>query len=131
MSLLIKNGEIVTASERYKADICCEGETITRIDRDIFAPLGATVVDATGKFVFPGFIDPHVHIYLPFMGTFSKDTYETGSKAALVGGTTTLIEMCCPSPRDDTLKVFELWMSQAAGKSAWYFTSHMRVTRSD
>src|ERR1700747_748045 len=80
MSLLIKNGEIVTASARYKADIYCEGETITRIDRDISAPPGATVVDATGKFVFPGFIDPHVHIYLPFMGTFSKDTYETGRK---------------------------------------------------
>src|ERR1700730_11905659 len=76
MSLLIKNGEIVTASERYKADIYCEGGTITRIDRDISAPPDATVVDATGKFVFPGFIDPHVHIYLPFMGTYSKDTYE-------------------------------------------------------
>ena len=55
------------------------------------------MIDATGKYVFPGFIDPHVHIYLPFMGTFAKDTYETGSKAALVGGTTTLIEMCCPA----------------------------------
>src|SRR3984893_12242330 len=114
MPLLIKNGEIVTASERYKADIYCAGETITRIDRDISAPPGATVVDATGEFVFPGFIDPDVHMYLPFMGTYSKDTYETGSKAALVGGTTTLIEMCCPSRRDDTLKGFELWMSQAA-----------------
>ena len=131
MSLLIKNGEIVTASERYKADIYCAGETITRIDRDISAPPGATVVDATGKFVFPGFIDPHVHIYLPFMGTYSKDTYETGSKAALVGGTTTLIEMCCPSRRDDTLKGFELWMSQAAGKSACDFTFHMGVTKYD
>src|SRR4030088_3853311 len=97
MSLLIKNGEIVTASERYQADIYCEGETITHIDRDIFAPPGATVVDASGKFVFPGFIDPHVHIYLPFMGTYSKDTYETASKAALIGGTTTMIEMVCPS----------------------------------
>ncbi|HUG12402.1 MAG TPA: amidohydrolase family protein, partial [Opitutaceae bacterium] len=97
MSLLIKNGEIITADSRYVADIWCEGEAITRIDRDIAAPAGATVIDATGKFVFPGFIDPHVHIYLPFMGTYSKDTYETGSKAALVGGTTTLIEMCCPS----------------------------------
>src|ERR1700737_3745553 len=106
MSLLIKNGEIVTASERYQADIYCEGETITRID-------------------------PHVHIYLPFMGTFSKDTYETGSKAALVGGTTTLIEMCCPSRRDDALKGFELWMSQAAGKSACDFTFHMGVTKYD
>jgi len=131
MSLLIKNGEIVTASERYQADIYCEGETITRIDRDISAPPGATVVEATGKFVFPGFIDPHVHIYLPFMGTYSKDTYETGSKAALVGGTTTLIEMCCPSRRDDTLKGFELWMSQAAGKSACDFTFHMGVTKYD
>jgi len=131
MSLLIKNGEIVTASERYQADIYCEGETITRIDRDISAPAGATVVDATGKLVFPGFIDPHVHIYLPFMGTFSKDTYETGSKAALVGGTTTLIEMCCPSRRDDTLKGFELWMSQATGKSACDFTFHMGVTKYD
>jgi dihydropyrimidinase len=131
MSLLIKNGEIVTASERYKADIYCEGETITRIDRNISAPPGTTVVDAAGKFVFPGFIDPHVHIYLPFMGTYSKDTYETGSKAALVGGTTTLIEMCCPSRRDDTLKGFELWMSQAAGKSACDFTFHMGVTKYD
>ena len=131
MALLIKNGEIVTASERYQADIYCEDETITRIDRDISAPPGATVIDATGKFVFPGFIDPHVHIYLPFMGTYSKDTYETGSKAALVGGTTTLIEMCCPSRQDDALKGFELWMSQAVGNSACDFTFHMGVTKYD
>jgi dihydropyrimidinase len=131
MPLLIKNGEIVTASERYKADIYCEDETITRVDRDLSAPPGATVVDASGKFVFPGFIDPHVHIYLPFMGTFSKDTYETGSKAAIVGGTTTLIEMCCPSRRDDALKGFELWMSQAVGKSACDFSFHMGVTKFD
>jgi dihydropyrimidinase len=131
MALLIKNGEIVTASERYQADIYCEDETISRIDRDISAPPGATVIDATGKFVFPGFIDPHVHIYLPFMGTYSKDTYETGSKAALVGGTTTLIEMCCPSRQDDALKGFELWMSQAVGKSACDFTFHMGVTKYD
>jgi dihydropyrimidinase len=131
MPLLIKNGEIVTASERYKADIYCEGETITRIDRDISGSPGTTVVDAAGKYVFPGFIDPHVHIYLPFMGTFSKDTYETGSKAAIVGGTTTLIEMCCPSRRDDALKGFELWMSQAVGKSACDFSFHMGVTKYD
>jgi dihydropyrimidinase len=131
MPLLIKNGEIVTASERYKADVYCEDETITRIDRDLSAPPGATVVDASGKFVFPGFIDPHVHIYLPFMGTFSKDTYETGSKAAIVGGTTTLIEMCCPARRDDALKGFELWMSQAVGKSACDFSFHMGVTKFD
>src|SRR5690242_17779076 len=131
MSLLIKNGEIVTASERYTADIFCEGETITRIDRGITPPEGAEVIDARGKLVFPGFIDPHVHIYLPFMGTFSKDTYETGSKAALAGGTTTLIEMCCPSRSDDALASFELWMAQAVGKSACDFTFHMGVTKFD
>ncbi len=131
MSLLIKNGEIVTADSRYVADIWCEGEAITRIDRNLSAPAGTEVIDAQGKIVFPGFIDPHVHIYLPFMGTFSKDTYETGSKAALVGGTTTLIEMCCPARADDALKSFELWMSQAVGKSACDFTFHMGVTKFD
>src|ERR1700758_2503751 len=131
MPLLIKNGEIVTSSERYTADIYCEGETITRIGKNLEAPPGATVIDATGKLIFPGFIDPHVHIYLPFMGTYSKDNYETGSKAALVGGTTTLIEMCCPSRKDDTFAGFNLWMSQAAGKSAGDFTFHMGVTKFD
>ena len=131
MSLLIKNGEIVTASERYVADILCENETITRIDRDITPSKGAEVISAKGKFIFPGFIDPHVHIYLPFMGTYAKDTYETASQAALVGGTTTLIEMCAPSRADDTLNGFELWMSQAVGKSACDFTFHMSVTKFD
>lgn len=131
MSLLIKNGEIVTADSRYIADIFCENETITRIDRDIVPPKGVEVIDAKGKFVFPGFIDPHVHIYLPFMGTLAKDDYITGSEAALVGGTTTLIEMCCPSRKDDTLEGFELWMKQAVGKSACDFTFHMGVTKFD
>ncbi|MDB6149651.1 MAG: D-hydantoinase [Chthoniobacter sp.] len=131
MSLLIKNGRIVTADSDWVGDVWCEGETITRIGRDLEAPPGAEVIDATGKFVFPGFIDPHVHVYLPFMGTFAKDTYETASQAALVGGTTTLIEMCCPSRSDDALEGFELWMSQAVGKSACDFTFHMGVTKFD
>jgi dihydropyrimidinase len=129
--LLIKNGEIVTASERYVADILCENETITRIDRNIPAPPGADIIDASGKFVFPGFIDPHVHIYLPFMGTFAKDTHETASKAALMGGTTTFIEMICPGRSEKPLEAFELWLSKAQGKSACDFTFHMGVTRYD
>ncbi|HEY1661764.1 MAG TPA: dihydropyrimidinase [Verrucomicrobiae bacterium] len=131
MSLLIKNGEIVTASARYVADILCEGETIARIDRGIKPPKGAEVIDARGKYVFPGFIDPHVHIYLPFMGTFAKDDYISGSRAALVGGTTTLIEMCCPARKDDALESFELWLKHASGKSACDFTFHMGVTKFD
>src|SRR5215470_6352682 len=131
MSLLIKNGEIVTASERYVADIYCENETITRIERDLSPPAGAEVIDAKGKFVFPGFIDPHVHIYLPFMGTFAKDTHETASIAALVGGTTCFIEMVCPSRGEDALEGYELWKSKAEGKSACDYAFHMAVTRWD
>jgi len=131
MSLLIKHGEIVTATDRYVADIFCENETITRIGPDLEAPPGARVIDAKGKYVFPGFIDPHVHIYLPFMGTYAKDTYETGSQAALMGGTTTLIEMLCPNRNDDLAEAYALWRSKGEGHSACDFTFHMGVPRYD
>jgi dihydropyrimidinase len=131
MSLLIKNGEIITATERYTADIFCEDDTITRIGPGLSAPAGAEIIDATGKYVFPGFIDPHVHIYLPFMGTFACDTWESASRAALAGGTTTLIEMICPARSDEPMAGFELWLARAVGKSACDFTFHMGVTRFD
>jgi dihydropyrimidinase len=131
MALLIKNADIVNADTRYTADILCEGETITRIDRGIAAPPGAEVIDATGKHVFPGFIDPHTHIYLPFMGTFSKDTYETGTKAALVGGTTTIFEMVCPPRSMSHADGFALWRQQAEAKACCDYTFHMGVTRFD
>ena len=131
MSLLIKNGQITTATDQYVADILCEGETIAAIGHNLPAPAGAEVIDASGKYVFPGFIDPHVHIYLPFMGTFSKDDYDSGSRAALVGGTTTLIEMCCPSRQEDPLDGFNLWMSKAEDISACDYTFHMAVSRFD
>jgi dihydropyrimidinase len=131
MALLIKHGEIITGNDRYVADIWCENETITRIDRNIQPPAGAEVIDAKGKYVFPGFIDPHVHIYLPFMGTFAKDTHETAGKAALVGGTTTFIEMICPGRTDEPLAAFELWLGKAQGHCACDFTFHMGVTRYD
>ncbi len=131
MALVIKNGQITTATDQYVADVLCEGETITAIGRNLPTPAGAEVIDAAGKYVFPGFIDPHVHIYLPFMGTFSKDDYNSGSRAALVGGTTTLIEMCCPSRTDEPLATFELWLSKAEGISACDYTFHMGVARYD
>jgi len=129
MALLIRNGEIVTAGSREHADIYVEGETITAIGKNLTAAPDAEMIDAAGKLVFPGFIDPHVHIYLPFMGTFAKDTHETASIAALVGGTTTYIEMCCPNRNDDALEGYELWKSRAAGKSACDYAFHMSVTK--
>ena len=131
MPLLIKNGEIVTGSQRYVSDIFCENETISRIDKNIPAAPGTEVIEAAGKYVFPGFIDPHVHIHLPFMGTFARDTHETASRAALAGGTTTFIEMICPGRTDKPLEAFELWLGKAQGKSACDFTFHMGVSRYD
>jgi dihydropyrimidinase len=131
MGLLIRNGDVVTASRRFTGDVYVEDETIVAIGTGLAVPEGTEIVDATGKFVFPGFIDPHVHIHLPFMGTFAKDTYATASVAALIGGTTTLIEMCCPSRHDDPLDAYTLWKSKAAGQSACDYTFHMAVTRFD
>ena len=129
MPLLIRNADIVTADSRSRGDIWIENETITRIGADLEAPPGAEIIDAAGRMVFPGFIDPHVHIYLPFMATFAKDTHETGSIAALVGGTTTFIEMVCPSRFDDALEGYQLWKGKAEGASACDYTFHMAVTR--
>src|SRR5258705_4561450 len=129
MPLLIRNADIIEADSREHGDIYVEDETITRIGTNLDAPPGTEIIDATGKLVFPGFIDPHVHIYLPFMATFAKDTHETGSIAALIGGTTTYIEMCCPNRNDDALEGYQLWKSKADGKSACDYAFHMSVTK--
>src|SRR6202163_420272 len=129
MPLLIRNADIIEADSRQHGDIYVEDETITRIGTNLDASPGTEVIDATGKVVFPGFIDPHVHIYLPFMASFAKDTHETGSIAALVGGTTTYIEMCCPNRNDDALEGYRLWKSKAEGKSACDYAFHMSVTK--
>jgi dihydropyrimidinase len=129
MALLIRNGEIVTVGSRVQADVYAENETVTTIGKNLVVPPGTEIVDATGKLVFPGFIDPHVHIYLPFMATYAKDTHETASIAALIGGTTTYIEMCCPNRNDDALAGYQLWKSKASGNSACDYAFHMSVTK--
>ena len=135
MALLIRNGRIITGTDDYVADIFCAGETITRIERKLdpeslrAEPRQLEVIDASGKYIFPGFIDPHVHIYLPFMGTYAADDYDSASRAALAGGTTTLIEMICPGPADDPWEAFQLWKSKADGIAAVDYTFHMSVVR--
>jgi dihydropyrimidinase len=131
MALLIQGGEIVTAESRSRGDIFIEDETITQIGLDFPAAPGTEIIDATGKLIFPGFIDPHVHIHLPFMATFAKDTHATASKAALIGGTTTFIEMCCPSRNEDALEGYNIWKQKAEGNSACDYAFHMAVTRYD
>jgi dihydropyrimidinase len=129
MGLLIRNGEIINVGSHLQADIYVQDETISQIGKNLDVPPNTEVIDAAGKLVFPGFIDPHVHIYLPFMATFAKDTHETASIAALVGGTTTFIEMCCPNRNDDALEGYQLWKSKAEGYSACDYAFHMSVTK--
>lgn len=131
MGLLIRGGEIVTAESRSRADIFIEDETISRIGLNLDVPAGTEIIDAGGKLIFPGFIDPHVHIHLPFMATFAKDTHATASKAALIGGTTTFIEMVCPSRNEDALEGYNVWKQKAEGNSACDYAFHMAVTRYD
>ncbi|RYG25488.1 MAG: dihydropyrimidinase, partial [Chitinophagaceae bacterium] len=83
MSILIKNGKIVTATDIYEADIYVEGETIRAIGKNL-AIEADEHIDAAGMLVMPGGIDPHVHLDMPFMGTSSSDSYETGTRAALI-----------------------------------------------
>lgn len=136
MPLLVRNARVVTATDDYHADVYCAGEQVSRIQgAGTIDPksceAGTEVIDAAGKFLFPGFIDPHVHIHLPFMGTHAKDTWETAGRAAIVGGTTTLIEMICPAKSEDPMGAFELWLGKAQGTAPCDFTFHMGVTRFD
>ena len=91
MSVLITNGRIITVTDDFIGDIYIEGEKIVSIGKHLDITADHTI-DATGQLVMPGGIDPHVHLDMPFMGTFSSDSYETGTRAALFGGTTTVID---------------------------------------
>jgi dihydropyrimidinase len=88
-------------------------------------------IDAEGKFIFPGFIDPHVHIHLPLAECEAQDTYETGSRAALIGGTTCFIDFISPNADEEPLACLEIWDKKSQGRSACDYTYHMAVTRYD
>ena len=127
MSILIKNGRIITAADDYVADIFIEGETISAIGKNL--PMQAdTTIDATGKLVFPGGIDPHVHLDMPFMGTFSSDTHETGTRAALFGGTTTVIDFVLQKQGHSLQEALAEWNSRARGTTVGDYSFHMAVT---
>jgi dihydropyrimidinase len=133
MSLLIKNGHVITATDSYIGDILIEGEKITAIGSSLTAgsnlPAQAdTVIDATGLLVLPGGIDPHVHLDMPFMGTFSSDTHETGTRAALFGGTTTVIDFVLQTQGRSLKEALGQWNSRARGTAVGDYSFHMAVT---
>src|ERR1700744_3744374 len=97
MGLLIQNGRVVTAEKTVAADVLFSGETIREVRAGI-DPAGHTVVDATGMVVLPGGIDAHTHLDMPFGGTTSADDFETGTRAAAIGGPTTIGDFPIPGP---------------------------------
>jgi dihydropyrimidinase len=128
MSLLIQHADIVTAEQRYPADLLCENGRITRIGQDLPVPSNGQTIDASGKQVFPGFIDPHVHVYLPASGTLACDDYRSASQAALLGGTTSFIDFVLPAPGEDPLEALATWQQQAEGNAACDYSFHMAVS---
>jgi dihydropyrimidinase len=127
MPLLIKNGRIVTASDDFIGDILIEGETISAIGQDLAGP-ATKILDASGMLVFPGGIDPHVHLDMPFMGTFSSDTHETGTRAALFGGTTTVIDFVLQTQGHSLKEALAQWNGRAEGTAVGDYSFHMAVT---
>ena len=127
MSVLIKNGRIVTATEDFVGDIFIVGESISAIGKNLSIEADE-VIDATGMLVFPGGIDPHVHLEMPFMGTFSSDTHETGTRAALFGGTTTVIDFVLQKQGHSLHEALEEWNGRAKGTTFGDYSFHMAVT---
>lgn len=127
MSLLIKNGRVITADADQLADIFIEGETISAIGKDLKVSAEKTI-DAHGRFVFPGGIDPHVHLDMPFMGTFSSDNYETGTRAALFGGTTMVIDFILQKQGNSLQSALDEWRGRSDGNCVGDYSFHMAVT---
>ena len=127
MSKLITNGILITASETFQADILIEGERIVAIGQNLHAP-NAERVDATGKLILPGGVDPHTHFDLPMFGTVSSDDHYTGHKAAAFGGTTTVIDFI-NQDFDDLRQCVDAWHAKADDKAAIDFSFHMNMVR--
>ena len=124
MSTVIKGGTIVTADLTYKADVRIEGGRIVEIGPDLS---GDEVLDAAGCYVMPGGIDPHVHLEMPFMGTYSADDFESGTRAGLAGGTTMVVDFCLPDPGQSLLDALKRWDNKSTRANCDY-SFHMSVT---
>ncbi len=127
MTTLIKNGRIITATDDYVADIFIDGETVKTIGKHLSAPADK-VIDAAGKYVIPGAIDPHVHMELPFGGTVSSDDFRSGTLGAAWGGTTTIIDFAIQYHGKTFTQTIDDWDAKAEGKCAIDYSYHLAVT---
>ena len=127
MGLLIRNGEIVNASDRFFADLRVDGGTISDIGTKLEPRTGDEVIDAAGQYVLPGFVDPHVHMELPFMGTVSADDFESGTASGIAGGTTCIIDFCMQGAGQSLPDAIAEWHKRSA-KAVTDYTYHMAIT---
>jgi dihydropyrimidinase len=128
MGLLIKNGEIVTAADRFVADLFVQDGKVVTIGAGIEKRAGKDeVIDASGLLVLPGLIDPHVHMELGFMGTVSADDFEAGTASGVAGGTTTIIDFCIPARGQSLLEALADWRERSK-KAVADYTFHMAIT---
>jgi len=130
MRTLIRNGHIVTAVDSYNADILIDDETVAMIGIDLSSVAGTVdkTIDATNKLVIPGGIDPHTHMDLPFGGTSSSDDFETGTRAAAFGGTTTIIDFAVQYKGQALNEALDVWFGKAEGKAATDYGFHLICT---
>ena len=125
--ILIRGGTVVNHDHRRRADVLVQGESIVAVAEKLDAPAGAEIVDAGGAFIMPGGIDPHTHLELMFMGTVSADDFEWGTKAALSGGTTMVVDFCIPGAGQSMLSAYQDWRHRSE-KAAGDYGFHMAVT---
>ena len=127
MTILIRGGTVINHDHSRRADVLIEDGTIVAVTEGLSAPAGAQVIDAGGCDILPGGIDPHTHMELMFMGTVSADDFEWGTKAALCGGTTMIVDFCIPAPGESMLKAYQDWRHKSE-KAACDYSFHMAVT---
>jgi len=130
MKKIIKNGTIVTASDTYRADVMIENGVITQIGENL-TTIGAEVTDAKGCYLFPGGIDPHTHLEMPFGGTVTKDDFETGTMAAAFGGTTTVIDFCLTSKDKPLKSAIETWHKKSKDKAVIDYGFHLQIVEAN
>lgn len=127
MTILIRGGTVVNHDHSRRADVLVDGGSIAALGERLDAPAGAETIDAGGCYVLPGGIDPHTHMDFMFMGTVSADDFESGTKAALTGGTTMIVDMCIPTPGQSMLAAYQDWRRKSE-KAASDYGFHMAVT---
>src|SRR3954451_15482579 len=125
---LIVNGTVATASDTFQADIGIEGGKIIAIGKSLPQPNAAKIIDAAGKLVLPGGIDVHTHLDMPFGGTTSADDFETGTRAAAFGGTTTIIDFAIQGKEQSLRTAFDTWMKKAESRATIDYAFHCIIT---